>query len=656
MKLFLALLQNVLLVTRTSSTKQKLEIDKALKPFAHCTPTVISTNNDSLTNITLTMAPIILVTEPILSPRWEKLIPFKIFWRFDYYWFDHFYHVRTLENHYFLLVSGTRSISGKEIVKAYSTQFRLSLYYSRMEVILVDIFPTRVNGKVEVIRMEHLNIFYVFPYQVLPGMEKSLRKESFNISCKANEEHLCFEQLTRISIIVTNLNKYFWIVGKSHQELLSIFKNNKIPESKAIAAVLRVETLHDLIDFWIMQDIPLHYTFQGCFSIRRQTYSGFFGFPGDSFYLRKVHKYCFISCYKVWQDSSLLYALTSPFGNLAWICFITSFLAVTIFLSGSQKKFGSAGFRLAVGIMLESSVLYLLKFPKKYEISLVVGIWIILAGTLLTNWYKTAFTIEMIVPITHGAPWYGLLNIEGVKVLMPLRLMTANVRGDLPHFLYVELFFGAIQHRALPFIEWFSHNKCLKSYFKMAQMLANLMPINYQLHYQPMNVTDLRKVPIQPILYNETAHLVRHLSSCDRTGFLDEKENVASVLPFLNDNSDGITYMIGEDNFFTEFLGWPASPVARDYTFRRLGVMLTSGIYGYWEGLYKLVRPKKLFHHYANWTHPNLPKVAKLDLNSKIVTAFYICGGCFIVSAVFLLGEISYAYFMPKVIKLLKSL
>ncbi|OXA39721.1 hypothetical protein Fcan01_25468 [Folsomia candida] len=511
-----------------------------------------------------------------------------------------------------------------------------------MEVILMNIFPTRVNGKVEVIGMEYLNLFYLFPYQVLPGMDVALTKASFNISCQTNEEHLCFEQLTRISIIVTNLNKYFWIVGKSHEKLLSIFQDNKFLEPKAIAAVRGVEKFSDLIDFWIMQNIPFHYTFQRCFSIRRQTYSGFFAFPGDSFYLRKVHKYFFISCYKVWQDSSLLYALTSPFGNLAWICFIVSFLVVTIVLSGSQKKFGSVGFRLAVGIMLESSVLYLLKFPKKYEISVVVGIWIILAGTLLTSWYKTAFTIEMIVPITHRAPWEGLLNIEGMKVLMPLRLMTTNVREDLPYSFYVQLFFGGIQHRALPFIEWFRHNKRLKSYLKIAQLLVNLMPVNYQLLYPLVNITDLRTVPIQPILYNETAHLVRHLSSCDKTGYMDEKENVAAVLPFLNDNSDGITYMIGEDNFFTEFLGWPVSPVARDYTFHRLGVMLTSGIYGYWEGLYKLVRPKKLFHHYANWTHPKLPKVAKLDFNSKIVTVFYICGGCLVISGIFFLGEIMF--------------
>ncbi|OXA39661.1 hypothetical protein Fcan01_25464 [Folsomia candida] len=662
------LLYNVLLATRTSSMAQTLEIYSALKPFANCTTTVITMNNDSITNIKLTMTPIIFITEPILSSRWEKLIPGRFsllhrrnkikhcwatllilpkFWnilsfnsQFYSHWSDHFYYIRTVENHYFLVASVTGSITGKELVKTYTTQFRSTSYYSRMEVILVNLFPTRVTEKVGVITMEYLNMFYLFHYQVSPGMDIALTKASFNISCKTDKEHLCFEQLTRISMIVTNLNKYFWIVEHSHEQLLSIFSNNTTQEPTAIAAVRRVQSFNDLVAFWILQDVPLSNSFYRCFFLRPQANNGFFAYDGDSFKLHKVDNYYFISCYKVRQDSSLLNALSTPFGNSAWICFVTSFLAVTIFLSASQKKFGSAGFRLAVGIMLESSVLYLLKFPKKYEISLVVGIWIVLAGTLLTNWYKTAFTIEMIVPITHGAPWNGLLNIEGVKVLMPLRLMTANVREDFPHSFYVQLFFAGIQNRALPFVEWFSHNKRLKSYFRMAQFLVNLMPLSYQIMDQPLNSIELESVPIQPILYTEITNLIKHLSSCDKTGFLDEKENVAAVLPFLNDNSDGITYMIGEDKFFTKFLGWPVSPVVRDYTIRRLDVMLTSGIYGYWEGLYKLVRPKKLFHHYANWTHPRLPKVAKLNFNSKIVTAFYICGGCLAVCGIFLVGEI----------------
>lgn len=494
-----------------------------------------------------------------------------------------------------------------------------------------------------------MNHFYVNPNEISTEIDISLTETSFNISCPSNKARSCVDQLTQISWMVANLNKYFWIPSYYRNKLVPIFANKNLPKLPIISAICSVNLFHDLVSFWIFQDIRKPTHFPNCFQFRSlHDMDNLLGFSDDSFLLYKVEKYSFLSCYNVQRDSSLLSALTSPFDFSAWLCFLASLLLVAILLTTSQNKFSSDGAQLAVGVMLESSVLSLLKFPKKYHISLVVIFWTLFGGTVLPNLYKTVFTIEMIFPTRYTAPWEGLLDIDGVKALMPLRLMTANIRSLYPYDVYANLFYLAIRQKALSLLEVNKHNKRYKNYRRMANLLLNSTLKNFTLHGPTLNHTQRRYIPIQPILYNETAQLIEQLSPWDKIGFLDEKENVEAILPFLNDNKDGITYLMGEDAFFTGFRGWPVLPIRRDYSLRRLGVMLSSGIYDHWEGLFKLVKPKKLFHHYANWTFPRLRRVAKLDFKSKIMTAFYICGGCLLGSVMFLVGEVISVFFLYK--------
>lgn len=146
--------------------------------------------------------------------------------------------------------------------------------------------------------------------------------------------------------------------------------------------------------------------------------------------------------------------------------------------------------------------------------------------------------------------------------------------------------------------------------------------------------------PYKPIHYKEVERFVNTLSTCEKTAFIDTKENIASLLPFVNDNADKRKYFAGKEPFFTVVRGWDIFPIRANYVQKRLKVMIHSGIYGHWEAWFRFAKPNKLFHHYANWTYPKFDAVSQLNYNSKILSGFYISGICIVACLFCLTAEI----------------
>ncbi|OXA54855.1 hypothetical protein Fcan01_11576 [Folsomia candida] len=78
--------------------------------------------------------------------------------------------------------------------------------------------------------------------------------------------------------------------------------------------------------------------------------------------------------------------------------------------------------------------------------------------------------------------------------------------------------------------------------------------------------------PLIPIDYNETDRLLETLSTCRKVAFLDTKENIASILPFLNDNENRVKYLAGEDSFCRIIRGWQIFPIRGNYAEKRLKI------------------------------------------------------------------------------------
>lgn len=125
---------------------------------------------------------------------------------------------------------------------------------------------------------------------------------------------------------------------------------------------------------------------------------------------------------------------------------------------------------------------------------------------------------------------------------------------------------------------------------------------------------------------------------------------------FLNDNDKKIAFVSGDgDSFFNTFAGWDLIPVKGSFAEHRLKVMISSGIWAHLKFLYKLCKPEKLLDHYANWTHPKVEAVSKLDFGSKITTGFYVSGFCLIICISVLFGEIIRCKYSVRFIYLCKN-
>lgn len=117
------------------------------------------------------------------------------------------------------------------------------------------------------------------------------------------------------------------------------------------------------------------------------------------------------------------------------------------------------------------------------------------------------------------------------------------------------------------------------------------------------------------------------MSGCGKVAYIDKTKNILASLPFLNDHGGKNSHFLkGTDGFFSSIKGWSLPKVRDSYVLSRFQIFLSSGIFGYWSSWYDLTRPKKIFQHYANWTHSNKSLESRLEFSSQISSGFYIYG------------------------------
>ncbi|OXA36901.1 hypothetical protein Fcan01_28331 [Folsomia candida] len=124
--------------------------------------------------------------------------------------------------------------------------------------------------------------------------------------------------------------------------------------------------------------------------------------------------------------STLLEELASPFDADIWTCAAICFTTLIIVLTLRLRRYISDGFLVVIGLSLENSAslsVYENSFRRKgysmLGINALVLAWSLLVGTVLTNWYKMLLTMEMIIPKVYQSPWTSLMEVEGIRILMP---------------------------------------------------------------------------------------------------------------------------------------------------------------------------------------------------------------------------------------------
>ncbi|OXA47179.1 hypothetical protein Fcan01_18008 [Folsomia candida] len=570
---------------------------------------------------------------------------------------------------YFILVTNVPSAIQK-YVKSEFVLSRLSL----KEVIIVDI--THFVGNGQKLDMNYYNIYYTMSPSV--GIDYS--EPWYQIDCLPSD---CFKQLTEIGKNVSRLNKYSWYTyssfdGRNTRNVRDLFGHTDIGSIQLSThdeyrRLANLTSFHGFLSFWILQDVvdhnftnytPLHYFTP----IRRLSPDNH---RGINFIIYDLHSYSYVSCYKVSSNSGILNTLTSPFDRASWtllgICCITVVAILTSVVSNCSNSVFSDSIFLVAGLTMESSVLLSRRifearfFGNKHEsigLYTIVGLWMILVGTILTNWYKSCFTIEMIVPRIYESPWTSVTDVEGIRILMPFSLqdqydsqMVDRAKYFLYKNFYIRLYFRCLEKSQ----ENVAHKRLIAHAITARKLYDMLLP-HFEISKKgergifaplvgnppPYNQSALQDYPIHPVKYDkgDTFEIIKSLSTCGKVALMDSKENIATITNFLNDNQKKITYVKGDDDLFNEIRGWTIFPARYSYVEERLKLMISSGIFAHWEFIYNLWRPKKLLNYYANWSHPKLEAVSRLDFDSKITPGFYIYGICLILSTISLLVEI----------------
>lgn len=94
-----------------------------------------------------------------------------------------------------------------------------------------------------------------------------------------------------------------------------------------------------------------------------------------------------ISFHGVTHQNSVYASLLTPFLWLVWIMLAISFVTILTLLYIITKKFIWTIWLFAVG--LEVSIMNETKLRNNFKVQFLLGIWILVIGTLLTNWYKS---------------------------------------------------------------------------------------------------------------------------------------------------------------------------------------------------------------------------------------------------------------------------
>ncbi|OXA43017.1 Trypsin V-B [Folsomia candida] len=216
------------------------------------------------------------------------------------------------------------------------------------------------------------------------------------------------------------------------------------------------------------------------------------------------------------------------------------------------------------------------RFPAKsnvFGVRLLLWVWILMSGTVLTNWYKTSFTLEMIVPVMYASPLETWLDIPDMEALLPLNMfqvLDSESFGaySLFHLRMHEKFTTSTRYRAIA--EQLSNIKVDPSDRRKPINEESFVKEEFMTRWERILKTHLlRYSPLKPIQYSETVRLVEKLSTCGKIEFLDTTENIASLLPFLNDNQDKIKYLSGIEPFFKVARGWKIYPVRNATNFTK---------------------------------------------------------------------------------------
>lgn len=473
------------------------------------------------------------------------------------------------------------------------------------------------------------------------------------INCDYENHTVCFDSIHYNAEKSAELNRYFWFVKEWQLVSSEICETLVVGQIKKTGAILDIHkiaislSLAQFFGFWIFQDVVLELV-NNSVRLAPPNYRTIHVFEAkdpvravENYYHYALPVYMtsfsFLSCHEVGRESFSFKMLFTSFHELVWISLALSVLAVAVLVRQLGETNFSGEMLIGIGIILENSVLLdhevRYRQVRKHHIRIIILPLVLLLGTMTTNVYKSSFTKELIVPNNPISPWRTVLDIVTFRFYIPIEsiITSDNILRFEPAGI-LEYMFYVVLESVLDFRSNCSEraSSLELGYCKVAALLHDSLKL-----ITP-KMLSVNSTQLQPVRFNRIDDFIRKLSICNQTAYLDVTENVDKVLPFLNDNADGRLYMKGEDGFLKSGYGWAIQPVRNSFVWTRLKVMMSSGMYSYWDAWYKRVKPVKTFQNFANWTYPRVDPVTRLKFNSKISAGFFVYGIC--IGVVLLVG------------------
>ncbi|OXA36950.1 hypothetical protein Fcan01_28312 [Folsomia candida] len=338
--------------------------------------------------------------------------------------------------------------------------------------------------------------------------------------------------------------------------------------------------------------------------------------------------YSFLSCYK---ENSYT-AFSDPFDKFVWLSiFIIVFTFTLIRAMNTWAGETLDVSILSVAVILEISVTSNINRIIPKGLKHIFWIWVF-CGIILTAVYKTIFTTEVILPYRRTPPWKRIyeLHDQGFQFFFPVKpneqqvydwYINGTPTDTLSSFGFsTETIFASNYKGNFPRLLGYKR-------FAKALLVASDLETGGGSSSRGGNISRIWR----DLHYRWPSHVYPNLSRCaDKLAYLDKKENIKDIIPFLNDNSDGTVFMGGDNDDF--FRTWSAiqirSTPRRNFVLDRVKFLMVSGIYKWWEEWFSRIKPRKLFPYYANWTGPKFGALEKLDFTARVVTILTIWGVC----------------------------
>lgn len=225
--------------------------------------------------------------------------------------------------------------------------------------------------------------------------------------------------------------------------------------------------------------------------------------------------YGFLSCYGIKENPYEFF--TNPFDKFEWMSVFLAVFALGL-INSDPVDVALAGF----AVLLEISVPLATKRSVPGKVKCIFWLWVF-AAIVLTSLYKDAFTTELIAPFKRSLTWRHVheLGDQGFKVFLPLKPNDAGLAESYSNGAQIKDLFAFDFSMDMQKITGgdLTDLPRLLGHRRFATAVLNTLIMGRKKRIG-------EKLTSAYFHYKWPAHVYPNLSRCDKSAYLDEKENI----------------------------------------------------------------------------------------------------------------------------------